>query len=160
MLETSTITFTTNQKDAFNFSANIFIYVPTPSKETGEYDHQYIEQVITDFEKEKMSLKSVIIGCTVMPGYCSSLQKRLSLLRSHVMYSPEFIQQGNIISGLKNADIVLVGGKIPTIVRDVYIDIMDKTPNFKYLTLTGAEIAKMSINCFLTMKIAFANMKQ
>jgi UDP-glucose 6-dehydrogenase len=35
---------------------------------------------------------------------------------------------------------------------------MKKDPIFKILSHTGAEIAKISINCFLTLKIGFANM--
>lgn len=160
MLNSSSMRFTTSSKYAFSFSSLIFIFVPTPSKENGEYDHQYIEQVIDEFEKlyTAPAFKTIIIGCTVMPGYCSELQKRLSKLKVNIIYNPEFIAQGNIINGLKNSDIVLIGGRIPVIVHSIYIAIMDRTPNFKYLSLTGAEIAKISINCFLTMKISFANM--
>lgn len=158
MLDRCKILFTTNVATAFNHSSLIFIFVPTPSKDGGEYDHSYIEQVVADIEKSEHRFKTIIIGCTVMPGYCESLQKRLLHLRIGVIYSPEFIAQGEIIDGLKNADIVLIGGKRPMVLHNIYIDIMDKAPNFKQLSLTGAEIAKISINCFLTMKIAFANM--
>ncbi len=158
LLDNCNINFTSSSLEAFNHSSFIFIFVPTPSKETGEYDHQYIEQVIKELENESISFRTIIISCTVMPGYCSALKKRLSNLRSDVIYSPEFIQQGNIIEGLKNADIVLIGGKIPFIIRELYINIMERTPNFRYLSLTGAEIAKISINCFIAVKISFANM--
>lgn len=159
MLENSSMTFTTNSTDAFEFSSTIFLFVPTPSKENGAYDHQYIEQVITELESyPKLRHKTIVIGCTVMPKYCQALQDRLHKYYITVLYNPEFISQGNIIYGLKNADIVLTGGRIPRFVYDIYTAIMDRTPNFKVLSLTGAEIAKISINCFLTMKIAYANM--
>lgn len=157
LLSNSEINFTTNYTEAFNHSPIIFLFVPTPSKESGEYDHQYIEQVATELEKEKAIFKTVLIGCTVMPGYCLSLQKRLSPLRINIVYNPSFIAQGSICNNLKNADIVLLGAKIPKLVYDMYVAIMDKKPNFKSMSLTAAEITKISLNCFLTTKISFAN---
>lgn len=158
LLATCGINFTTSYKDVFNHSPIIFILVPTPSKEKGEYDHKYIEQVVSELEKEKAVFKTLIISCTVMPGYCLSIQDMLSRLRISVVYSPFLIAQGTILNDLKNADVVLVGGKIPMVGRQIYIDIMDKKPNFKYLSLTGAEIVKIAINCFLSIKIAYANL--
>lgn len=159
LLTDSNIKFTTNLTEAFNHSSNIFIFVQTPSKETGEYDHSYIEQVITELEKDNQTalFKTVIIGCTVMPGYCLSLQKRLSALKISIVYNPSFIAQGSICNNIKNADIVLLGNKMPKAVYDMYVAIMDKKPNFKPMSLTAAEITKISLNCFLTTKISFAN---
>lgn len=159
LLQDYTMEFTTNPVTALNYSALIFLFVPTPSDESGSYNHKYIEQVISKIEKNEVKDKTLVIGCTVMPYYCESLQKRLNPLNISVIYNPEFIAQGNIIDGLKNADIVLIGGKdIPTALYSIYVDIMDKEPVFKTLSWTGAEIAKISINCFLTMKIAYANL--
>merc|ERR1711957_1030842 len=55
--------------------------------------------------------KHVIIGCTIMPGYIHSIAKHL--LRDcenvTISYNPEFIQQGDIIRGFLNPDMVLIG---------------------------------------------------
>lgn len=159
MLEVSDIEFTTNTKDALDYSNIIFVFVPTPSKESGEYNHKYVEQVISKIESNNIHYKTLVIGCTVMPYYCKRLQDKLFSRQIDVIYNPEFIAQGSIIDGLKDADVVLMGGEnIPPVLFDIYRDIMGKEPNFKLLTFTGAEIVKISINCFLTMKIAFANM--
>lgn len=161
LLSNSKMYFTTNYAEAFNHSPIIFIFVPTPSKEGGEYDHKYIEQVVDEIEKQKVIFKTIIISCTVMPGYCESIKQRLSILHIRIVYNPFFIAQGSILDNLKNSDIVLLGGdnkRIPSFMHDIHKGIIDKEPNFKYLSLTGAEIAKMAINCFLTMKIAYGNM--
>ncbi len=158
MLRKSIMSFTTNPVEAFNHSDIIFVFVPTPSKESGAYNHKYVDQVVDKMIATKTSDKTLVIGCTVMPKYCASIQKKLSEFNIDVVYNPEFIAQGNIIDGLKNADIVLMGGSYTDDLCQIYIDIMDKIPDFKVLSLTGAEIAKISINCFLTMKIAYANM--
>ena len=159
LLKRSEMQFTTDAVTAFNHSDLIFVFVPTPSKVGGNYDHNYIDQVVFKLLGNKITDKTLVIGCTVMPGFCRSLQERLSHPNISVVYSPEFIAQGSIIDGLRNADLVLVGGEnIPVLIWEIYKDIMDKEPLFKNLSLTGAEIAKISINCFLTLKISFANL--
>jgi nucleotide sugar dehydrogenase len=156
----SKIKFTTCAKDALNHAEIIFVFVPTPSNPGGDYNHKYVDQVISKIESNNIRYKTLVIGCTVMPYYCDSIQTKLFPFQIDVVYNPEFIAQGQIVSGLENADIVLMGAthKIPDLLFAVYKDIMGKTPNFKVTSLTGAEIAKISINCFLTLKIAFANM--
>lgn len=159
LLHKSSMGFTTDAKKAFDYADLIFVFVSTPSKGGGNYDHKYIEQIISKIESNGVKNKTLIIGCTVMPGYCQSIQKTLSVMGIQVIYNPEFIAQGSIIDGLKKADLVLIGGEIvPASLYQIYRGIMDKEPVFKTLSLTGAEIAKISINCFLTLKVSFANM--
>lgn len=163
LLQDSTMTFTTYTRNALNYSDLIFVFVQTPSKESGEYNHKYVEQVVNRIIDNGNRAKTLIIGCTVMPRYCESIQKKLHPLGINVIYNPEFIAQGSIIDGLKNADIVLMGADLWVSTQgqrdlmQIYRDVMDKEPVFKLLSLTGAEITKISINCFLSMKIAFAN---
>jgi len=134
------------------------MFVPTPSKENGEYNHTYIDEVVSGIEKYSSFplFKTLVIGATVMPGYCNELKKRLQPLMVDVIYNPSFIAQGTICDDIISADVVLIGGKPPRLVYDIYKSIT-KEPNFKYLSLMGAEIAKISLNCFLTTKISFAN---
>lgn len=160
LLGSSNMGFTTNPMIAFDHSELIFVFVATPSKDGGNYDHRYVDQIVNKIIDKEVHDKTLVIGCTVMPGYCQSIQKKLLPWNIDVVYNPEFIAQGNIIEGLKKADIVLIGldWDMPGTLLGIYKDIMDNAPNFKRLSLTGAEIAKISINCFLTLKISFANM--
>lgn len=160
LLEKSGIKFTTDAIEALNHSDLIFVFVPTPSKEGGAYNHKYVDQVVSKIKGSDTKNKTLVISCTVMPGYCKGVQQSLFDNQIEVLYNPEFIAQGSILSGLKNADIVLIGYQytIPQSLFFLYEKIMNKEPVFKTLTLTGAEIAKISINCFLSMKIAFANL--
>lgn len=159
LLKDSKMSFTTKAIEAFEHSEMIFVLVPTPSKQGGEYSHKYVDQIVDKIITNKVKDKTLVISSTVMPRYCESVKKKLSHLNIEVVYNPEFIAQGSIIDGLKAADIVLMGGEnIPQSLLDIYKKIMDKEPVFKILSLTGAEIAKISINCYLTLKICFANM--
>lgn len=158
LLSNTKMRFTTNPLGAFDYSDIIFVFVPTPSKENGAYNHKYVDQVVNKIIDNDIKDKTLVIGCTVMPHYCESVNKKLGGQNILVIYNPEFIAQGGIIDGLKKADMVLIGGVATEKLLQIYVDVMDKEPNFKFLSHTGAEITKISINCFLTMKIAFANL--
>lgn len=158
---------TTNNVDVIGMCKIIFTFVPTPSLPTGEYDHTHIEEVIETFESVynlgiDVSGKTLVIGCTTNPGYVDTVTERLNIYGIDVVYNPEFIAQGDIINGLRYSDIVLIGSKSKEAIKNVkkiYRQLMDSyTPNFKVMSNTAAEITKISINCFLTTKISFANM--
>jgi nucleotide sugar dehydrogenase len=144
----------------------IFTFVQTPSKENGEYNHLYIETIIDQFYELKNSSidltnKIFVIGCTTMPKYCDTVYERLDKLGIHVCYNPEFIAQGEIIKGLELADMVLIGTSSEYAsdkLKNIYKSIMKIKPTFNVMSNTAAEITKISINCFLTSKISFANM--
>jgi UDP-glucose 6-dehydrogenase len=94
---------TTNIDEALNFSDIIFIYVATPS--TGgnkHYDHTMLGNVLNEINARKVCNKHIVIGCTVMPNYTTTIGKNLlrDCENTSLSYSPEFIAQGNILHGL------------------------------------------------------------
>jgi nucleotide sugar dehydrogenase len=78
-----------------------------------------------------------------------------------VVYNPEFVAQGEIIKGIENADMVLLGinqGYDPKIIVNLYRVLTGTNTNFNIMSTKAAELTKISINCFLTTKISYANM--
>jgi len=144
----------------------IFTFVQTPSNNDGGYDHSNIESIIDDFilshnNGVDLTDKIFVIGCTTMPNYVDTVYDRLKKYGIHVCYNPEFIAQGEIIKGLVFADMVLIGSSSDYAtekLKTVYKKIMLIEPTFNIMSNTAAEITKISINCFLTTKISFANM--
>ena len=144
----------------------LFCFVPTPSLSDGSYDHTAIDIVvdqIIDFHVKGTDLsdKILVIGCTTMPRYTETIAERLEITGMKVAYNPEFIAQGDIINGLRNADMVLMGVTEDSTyhaLQGIYRTIMHKEPVISRMSPTAAEITKISINCFLAMKIAYANM--
>lgn len=143
----------------------LYCFVATPSLPDGSYDHSAIDRIVNNLQELhvkgfNMEEKYLVIGCTTMPGYCESIAKRLSATGISVCYNPEFIAQGDIINGLKTADMVLIGCDKGAhyVLSDIYTRIMDITPNIRVMSTTAAELTKISINCFLAMKIAYTNM--
>lgn len=141
----------------------IFVIVPTPSLPNGKYDHRYIESL-----KEKLislgvqkTIKHLVINCTTFPGYCDELQKDLKEYNYTVSYNPEFIAQGSIVKDQVNADMVLIGeanSKVGNLIENVYTDHCTSNPRVCKMSRISAEVTKLSLNCFLTTKISFANM--
>lgn len=144
----------------------LFCFVATPSLPDGSYDHSAIDRVVQDLQElhlrgQDFSNKILVIGCTTMPGYTDTVYSRLENTEMSVVYNPEFIAQGSIINDLRNADIVLIGCREDSsyhALEGIYRTIMDKVPVIKRMSPTAAELTKISVNCFLTMKIAYANM--
>lgn len=140
----------------------VFIMVATPSMPDGSYDHSQVERVIEQLVKYGKRDKRVdlVLGCTVMPGFCDSIQKRLVEYNYFVSYNPEFISQGNIIHDQVYPDQVLIGeaDEIAGETLELVYKKMCKS-NFVVCRMSrvSAEIAKLATNCFLTTKIAFAN---
>jgi len=144
----------------------IFTFVQTPSNDDGGYDHSNIEDIINNFITSHnngidLSDKIFVIGSTTMPNYIDTVYNRLKDYGIHVCYNPEFIAQGEIIKGLELADMILIGSSSDYAtdkIKTIYKKIMLIEPKFNIMSNTAAEITKISINCFLTTKISFANM--
>lgn len=140
----------------------IYVMVPTPSDKDGSFLHNYIDDCINKIlelgiPKEK---KHIVIGSTTMPGYCEKLAERLSDFNYTVTYNPEFIAQGSIIHDQQFPDQILIGegdSDATAKLREIYAKICRSSPEILVMDRTSAEITKLATNCFLTMKISFAN---
>ena len=162
----------------------IFTYIQTPSLENGLYNHEYINNFIdetlkfndndndnnnndNDNDNNNNNDKMIIINSTVIPEYCNSIKEKLKSNNFSLCYNPSFIAQGSIINNIINPDIILIGldenennennyNKIVDIYDKILIN-NDKN-KYKRMNLLEAEITKLSINCFITTKITYANM--
>ena len=143
-----------------------FCVVATPSLADGSYNHQYVEAVANEMisllSKSGRSRKLLNVCCTTMPGYCDTLQKKFDEhdIAVDVCYNPEFIAQGDILHGFTHPDIVLIGEanvEAGDKLVNIYRKLVESTPTYCRMTRKEAEITKISINCFVTTKISFAN---
>lgn len=160
LLSSSNFKVYDNNLSIISESDIIFTFVPTPSNADGSYDVSNIDSVVNEIIESKLLEKTFIIGSTVNPGYCEEISKKLKPLGIDVIYNPEFIRQGNIVEDLINAEFILFGCGTDcdtTNLQNVYNSFV-RIPVYKTMSYTAAEITKISINCFLTTKISFANM--
>ena len=144
----------------------IFTLVATPSLEDGSYDVSAVDDVVSDIQKfgwkNKNSLtgKSLVVGCTTNPSDCDRLKEKLSEVRKNLYYNPDFIAQGSIVDDLENADMVLIGGSGThgALLEEIYHKIQVPIPSIHHMSTKAAELTKIELNCFLTTKISYANM--
>jgi len=162
--EVTTLKATTNLDEAINHSNTIFILVATPSSgNEHHYDHSVLGNVLLALNARKVENKHIVIGCTVIPGYIAKVGRFLikDTVNCTLSYNPEFIAQGDIINGQLKPDMVLIGeGSVEagTEIQKVYEVICDNKPVFQRMSPESAEICKLGVNCFCTMKLSFSNL--
>jgi nucleotide sugar dehydrogenase len=170
----SNIILAYNLIDIYNNCDIIFTYIQTPSLENGLYNHKYIDNFIDEtltINNINVNKKLIIINSTVIPEYCNSIKDKLKSKNFSLCYNPSFIAQGSIINNIINPDIILIGiddnnddynyNKIIEIYNKIFIDNDNyeySKEKYKKMNLLEAEITKLSINCFITTKITYANM--
>jgi UDPglucose 6-dehydrogenase len=139
----------------------IFAIVSTPSLPSGRYNISSLEEIVQEFASRKdVKGKTLIITSTTNPGDCEKFQAHLKDAGVNLLYNPEFIAQGSIITDIQTADMVLIGGTDQQSINAVillYSELQSKNPNIHCMSLTAAEIVKIAINCYLTTKISYAN---
>ena len=168
----SNLTFTSNYSQLTNVDI-VYVIVPTPSDSNGHFLNNYIvdalKSVIYGQTRCPDNLDIVIVS-TVMPGTCTKILNPLvRKLESElgwrdktvtIIYSPEFIALGSVIDNLKNPDMLLVGVKEEKdcerhlIIQQTVTQIKE----IRILNFEEAELTKLLVNCFVTMKISFANL--
>jgi UDPglucose 6-dehydrogenase len=165
------IEFTTDHDEAVRRTDITLIIVPTPSNPDGRFSNTYIEAVLDQIGpalKEKESFHIVDVVSTVMPTTCERLFKpRLEQLTGKMcerdfglVYNPEFIALGSVIHDFLHPDMLLIGAsddQSAQAVEELYASTVENDPEYAVMNLTNAEITKLSLNCYVTMKISFAN---
>jgi len=166
LLNCNNFSATTNNIEVIENSDLIFTFVATPSTLNGNYDTTRVFEVVSDFyTASSLNIplydKKFIVGCTTNPGDVEQIQTRLNMFNIQVAYNPEFIAQGEIVKGLEQSDIVLIGTdytELSNNLIELYNKIQTTQVNAYVMSPKAAEITKIGINCFLTTKISYANM--
>jgi len=162
---------TTDYKEAIDNSQVTFIVVATPSEADGSFSNQQLEESLKAIGlalKDKDDYHLVVITSTVMPGTSEHVGKFILEETSGkkcgkdfgIAYNPEFIALGSVIHDFLNPDFILIGEfskKDGDILEKIYKHTCDNEPKFGRMNLVSAEIAKISLNCYVTMKITYAN---
>lgn len=163
MLKNSSLDIAESEEEIISQCNVIFIYIQTPSTSRGDYDHTYIDTFIDKciIAGKQHKSKILVISSTVMPEYTDQIYNTLKDYNYDVCYNPTFIAQGSIIHDLSNPNLILIGGYNKNnllALADIHKHIIKNNPSFHLMTPLEAEITKISINCFITAKISFANM--
>ncbi len=148
------------------------LILPTPSKKDGNFDTSFLERALkelaVELKESKKDYHLFIITSTVTPKSCDEvlipLIEKYSSRKINegfgLSYNPEFIALGDVIKDTQNPDFVLIGEsdkKSGDLTEEIQKNMTDNDPAINRMSLVSAEITKISVNSFVTMKISFAN---
>lgn len=168
----SRISATSKTENAIVNSEITFVVVPTPSEQNGAFSLKYIQNA---FKKIGQAIRktsryhNVVLTSTVLPGSCRYslipvLEKESGKkcgIDFGMCYNPEFIALGTVIKDFLNPDFYLLGQfdkKSGDALEFVHKRVSLNQAPVKRMNLENAELAKIALNSFVTLKISFANM--
>lgn len=169
-LNTADISFSHIEDYIMDFDTGI-ILVNTPSDSNGNFSNKYIYDVVKDIAKRLKNrdgrIFHLIISSTVMPG---SHKDIIDLLESEsgyklnegftYSYVPDLVALGNVINDFENPDVVILGASSKEAYENskiLYSKIVNPKTPIVEMSVQEAEICKVSLNSYITMKISFAN---
>ena len=163
---------TLNTTEAVQQSDISFVIVPTPSDERGAFTLQYASyafKALGQALKEKEGYHVIVLTSTVLPG--ATRHGLLPILEKEsgkkcgpdfgLCYNPEFIALGSVIRDFLNPDFYLLGqfdDRSGDMLEEVHHRVSENAAPVKRMTIENAELAKIAVNSYVTMKISFANM--
>lgn len=146
----------------------IFLCLPTPMQKDGSADISIVESVvkeINELERDRFQAtpakrgkpeKILIIKSTISPGTTEILNSRYEYISC--VFNPEFLTERTAVEDFKNQDRIIIGGphKAVSVVKQMYQHAYPEVPTTK-TSATIAEMIKYVTNCFLAVKVSFAN---
>jgi UDPglucose 6-dehydrogenase len=163
---------TTDYVEAINNTPISFVIVPTPSDEHGAFSLKYAAQcfsAIGSALKTKDGYHVVVLTSTVLPG--STRYGLMPILEKSsgkkcgkdfgLCYSPEFIALGSVIKDFLNPDFYLLGeydSHSGDVLASVHNRVSANRAPIKRMSIENAELAKIAVNSYVTLKISYANM--
>jgi UDPglucose 6-dehydrogenase len=147
------------------------ILVPTPSDDRGAFTNEFVLSALEEIGaglRARDDYHVVVVASTVMPGSCDG-EIRATLESASgrrvgetlgLCYSPEFIALGSVIRDMLEPDMVLIGESDPRagqVLEDLYSGVVENDPPFRRMSLVNAELTKIAVNTYVTMKISYAN---
>jgi UDPglucose 6-dehydrogenase len=158
--------------EAVRDSEATLIVVPTPSTDEGGFSISYVLEAARTIGRalgEKSAYHLVVLTSTVLPGSTEYGMVRVLEQESGkragkdfgVCYSPEFIALGQVIKDFLNPEFLLIGeydARSGEMLSNIYKGVVDNQPALARMSIVNAELTKISVNAYVTMRISFANM--
>jgi UDPglucose 6-dehydrogenase len=149
-----------------------FVIIPTPSDHRGAFSLQYAKfafKALGQALKKKSGYHVIVLTSTVLPG--ATRHGLLPILEQEsgkkcgpdfgLCYNPEFIALGSVIRDFLNPDFYLLGefdSRSGDLLEEVHRRVSQNSAPVKRMSLENAELAKVAVNSFVTLKISYGNM--
>ena len=155
--ETLTLSATTSPETAY---ANAdFIVVATPTNydpERNYFDTSTVEQVVRQAHAQN-DTALIVIKSTIPVGFTAKLRAELDTDR--VVFSPEFLREGQALKDNLYPSRIIVGGEHPRAAEfgTLLLEAAQNTPQVLFTGETEAEAIKLFANTYLAMRVAYFN---
>ncbi|MHA1167756.1 MAG: nucleotide sugar dehydrogenase [Candidatus Hodarchaeales archaeon] len=160
---------TTNMEETILNSKASFIVVNTPSNDDGSYGLNYVKKAVVDIGNaiaQSSSWHVVVLVSTVSPKDCEthvipaleSSSGKMCGKDFGFVHNPEFIALGTVLDDMLHPDFRVIGEydkQSGDVIEEIYKQVSDDP--IVRMNISDAELVKIALNCFLTVKISFAN---
>jgi len=163
---------TQDYAEAIRNSDVTFLIVPTPSRQDGHFSDKYLldalRHLASALKESPKKYHLFVITSTVSPG--TTGESLIPLIESvsgkklnrdfGVCFNPEFIALGSVVTDFLNPDLLLIGESDKSAgdqLVGIYEKVCENKPYIARMSIVSAEITKISLNSYITMKISFAN---
>ncbi len=158
-----------NVQELVNSVELLFVAVQTPHDKAYEgttrrpssnkdFDYSFLKEAVAEIARCAKRPLTVVVISTVLPGTMRREIFPLATESTHLLYNPFFIAMGTTIADFMNPEFALIGADDPNAARvltEFYRTLHDKPA--KVVSIESAELAKVSYNTFIGLKITFAN---
>jgi UDPglucose 6-dehydrogenase len=149
-----------------------FFIPPSPSLPDGSFSNEFLLKAMQPVAKaiKDAGKRNHLFVCssTTTPGAVDTvlipmLERELGGICGRdfgVCYNPEFIALGDVINGLLEPDLVLIGEsdrQSGAALEQLYKQYNRNSPRIARMSIISAELTKISLNSYITMKISFTN---
>ena len=162
---------TLDVREAIPTQATFFI-PPSPSLPDGSFSNEFLLKAMQPLAKalREAGKKGHLFVCssTTTPNACDTVL--IPMIEKETgwkcgpdfgfCYNPEFIALGNVINGLLDPDMVLIGeshADYGEALEAAYKKYNRNQPQIARMSIISAELTKISLNSYITMKISFTN---
>lgn len=163
---------TMSHEEAIEKTDITFVLVATPSIGDGRFSNRYVKSALRSlseaFGKSSKPYHLFVISSTVVPG--STEKTFIPLIEQYsgrkylkdfdVCFDPDFVALGAVVKDFRNPDLVIIGESSTAAgdrVEALHAKMCHNTPQISRMSLISGEVAKVSLNAYITMKISFAN---
>lgn len=156
--------YTTSYEDALKKSPVCFLCLPTPSKENGSCNLDFIEDAAQKIALHIHTPTYLVIKSTVPVGTAhkiqAQIQEKVRGIPCEVISNPEFLKEGAAISDCMKPDRIVLGvqtEQAAQVMREIYAPFTMSRDRILVMDPKSAEMTKYAANAMLATRISFMN---
>jgi len=139
----------------------IFVCLPTPMTQTGHADLSVVESALNEIAEVPTRGnydRIAVVKSTVPPGTCTTWDNRFAYRNLRVVFNPEFLTEARALDDMRDQDRIILGGHpaVTPKVAEIYAKTFPGVPCIQ-TSANNSEMVKYIANCFLSVKVSFAN---